>query len=205
MFRLTFLFLICSLVGYGQLTERESKIVEEVKNICCYITYTENKDILKGDDYKEAHLYPTMLSIAITRAFQSIAYESQELALTLGLLEQSDLEKIVAGFFIAYTTSEGSKAKETPFKAARSFAELNSYGQTKTEEGEVYTELEALAEYWQRKYTIEIKADFSLYLVLKLLEIEAYGGGISISKEIQEYLNSDMHRLAIQKGIATIK
>lgn len=205
MFKLTFLFLICNLVGYGQLTERESKVVEEVKNVCCYITYTNNRDILKGNDYKEAHLYPTMLGAAITRAFQSIAYEVPEVAITLGLLDQSDLEKIGAGFFIAYPASEGSTAKVTPFKAARSFAELNSYGQVKTEEGEVYTELEALAEYWQRKYTIEIKEDFSLYLALKLVEIEAYGGGISISKEIQEYLNSDMHRLAIQKGIATIK
>ncbi len=205
MFRLTFLFLICSLIGYGQLTERESKVVEEVKNVCCYITYTNNKDILKSNDYKEAHLYPTMLAIAITRAFQSIAYEVPELGITLGLLEQSDLEKIVAGFFIAYTTSEGSTAEVTPFKAARAFAELNSYGQYKTGEGEVYTELEALTEYWQRKYTIEIKEDFSLYLALKLVEVEAYGGGISISKEIQEYLNSDKHKFAIQKGIATVR
>lgn len=204
MFKLTFLFLICSLVGYGQLTERESKVVEEVKNVCCYLTYTNNRDILKGNDYKEAHLYPTMLGTAIARAFQSIAYEVPEVAITLGLLNQSDLEKIVAGFFIAYPTSEGNSAEVTPFKAARSFAEINSNGRFESEDGTVYTDVEALSEYWVKRYTLEIKGDFSLYLTLKLVELETYGG-IGISKEVQEYLNSDMHKLAIQKGIATIK
>ena len=64
--------------------------------------------------------------------------------------------------------------------------------------------MEALSEYWVKRYTLEIKGDFSLYLTLKLVELETYGG-IGISKEVQEYLNSDMHKLAIQKGIATIK
>lgn len=191
--------MICSLVGYGQLTERESKVVEEAINASRYITYTNNKDIF--NDVNEAVFYTMLLHKAIEEASKGPIFKVDQ---TWAKLNETDWERIRTGFFIDYIRSEMFTSEVTPIKTLRSVLELKNYGQFATEEGEVYTEVEELLKYWLYKYIGEIELEFIAYAFVKAEEFDN-DGKISIHEEISRYLNSSLHRFAKQKGIATVE
>lgn len=199
--KLTVLFLICSLVATGQLTEWEGNIVEEAINASRYVTYTNNKDIF--NDVNEAVFYTTLLHKAIEGASKGSIFKV-EVNQTWAKLNETDWERIRTGFFIDYIRSEMFTSEATPIKTLRSLLELKNYGQSETEEGEVYTEIEALLKYWLYKYIDEIEMEFIAYAFVKAKEFDN-DGKISIHEEISRYLNSALHKFAKQKGIATVE